>query len=226
MVWQDNEEEFEENRLSDDVVDLLFTIRCKSLPLDHGYSLSQAISEILPWVVEEPQAAIHQIHVAESSHGWQRPDQQDALLLPSRRTRLVIRMPAHRVADCHRLENRSFDIDGHELITESFKTRSLSRLTTLMSRYIITSHEEVDEQFIARMHRVLQGRAIDVKKMLSGLVVRHNGPEGEVITRKLMLAGLTREDSLYLQQQGLGHLQLMGIGVFLPHKGIDAVKPD
>jgi len=226
MVWQENEDGIEAGQVPEDVVDLLFTIRCKSLPLDHGHELSSAVKNIIPWIVEEPQAAIHQIHVAESSHGWQRPDQEHAVLLPSRRTRLILRMPAHRIADCHRLENQSFDIDGHELITESFKTRSLSRLTTLMSRYIITSHDELDEQFITRMHGVLQDRGIEVKKMLSGLISRHDSPEGKIITRKLMLADLSREDSLHLQQHGLGDLQLMGIGVFLPHKGIDAVKPN
>ena len=225
MIWQDNEDDTEEEPVPGDVVDLLFSIRCNSLPLDHGYHLSQAIKDIIPWINEEPQAAVHQIHVAESSHGWQRPDQQDDVLLPSRRTRLILRMPAHRLEDCRLLENQTLDIDGHVLTTKTFKTRSLSQLTTLMARYIITSDEEADDQFIERMHSVLHDQGIAVKKMLSGLTVKHSGSDRQIITRKLMLAGLTREDSLRLQQQGQGNLMLMGIGVFLPHKGIDAVKP-
>ncbi len=225
MVWQENEQDIDENDIPDDVVDLLFSIRCKSLPLDHGLSLSRAVAHVIPWVSDEPQAAIHQIHVAESSHGWQRPDSEAGVLLPSRRTRLILRMPAHRVGDCRQLEHQTFDIDGHDLVTESFKTRPLSRMTTLMARYIDTSIEEADDQFIARMHRILLQQRIAVKKMLSGLDVRHSGPEGTILTRKLMLAGLTQEDSLRLQQQGPGYLMLMGIGIFLPHKGIDAVKP-
>ena len=224
MVWQENEQDTEEDDIPGDVVDLLFSIRCKSLPLDHGLSLSRAVAQVIPWVSNEPQTAIHQIHVAESSHGWQRPDSEAGVLLPSRRTRLILRMPAHRVADCRQLENQALNIDGHELVTESFKTRLLSRHTTLMARYIMTSGEEADDEFIARMHSVLQEQGITVKKMLSGLTVKHSGPEGQLITRKLMLAELTREDSLHLQQQGLENLMLMGIGIFLPHKGIDAVK--
>jgi CRISPR/Cas system CSM-associated protein Csm4 (group 5 of RAMP superfamily) len=41
-----------------------------------------------------------------------------------------------------------------------------------------------------------------------------------------MLADLKPEESLRLQQQGLGPHRLMGCGIFIPHKGIDAVhKP-
>ena len=225
MVWQESEDDSENNQVPDNVVDLLFSIHCKSLPLDHGHSLSLAIQNIMPWISNEPQAAIHQIHVAESSHGWHRPDGDSAILLPSRRTRLILRMPVHRIADCRQLEGEKLDIEGHELIVKACKTRPLSRLTTLMSRYITTSREEADEQFTARLLGHLQEQGIVVKKMLSGLMVAHNGPEGEIVTRKLMLAGLNREHSLHLQQHGLGNLMLMGIGVFLPHKGIDAVNP-
>jgi hypothetical protein len=39
-----------------------------------------------------------------------------------------------------------------------------------------------------------------------------------------MLADLTAEESVRLQEQGLGPLRQMGCGIFIPHKGIDAVK--
>ena len=49
-------------------------------------------------------------------------------------------------------------------------------------------------------------------------------PEVSLLTRSLMLADLTLEESLRLQQQGLGTHRHMGCGIFIPHKGIDAVK--
>jgi CRISPR/Cas system CSM-associated protein Csm4 (group 5 of RAMP superfamily) len=39
-----------------------------------------------------------------------------------------------------------------------------------------------------------------------------------------MLASLTPDESLRLQQHGLGPHRTMGCGIFIPHKGIDAVK--
>ena len=38
-----------------------------------------------------------------------------------------------------------------------------------------------------------------------------------------MIDGLSVEDSLRLQREGLGPGRMLGFGVFLPHKGIDAV---
>jgi len=222
MYWQDDDsrDDFE---VPEDVVDLLFSIRCKSLPVDHGHSLAQAISHCLPWITNEPQAAIHQIHVAESSHGWQRPE--DDLLLPSRRTKLVLRMPSHRLNDSSVLIDQTLDIGGHSLKVEAFKLRSLSKLTTIFARYIETSDTEPDEEFMHRMQVLLKKQRINAKKMMSGRVVKHMTSQGPLVTRKLMLSGLSVEDSLTLQQCGLGDKMLMGVGIFLPHKGIDAVNP-
>ena len=222
MYWQDdsNEEDFE---VPLDVVDLLFSIRCKSLPVDHGFILAQAIGHCLPWIADESQAGIHQIHVAESSHGWQRPE--DDLLLPSRRTKLALRIPSHRLDDCRVLVDQILDIDGHELKVETCKVRPLSKLTTLFARYIESPDNEDDSAFMHRIQTSLGKHRINVKKMMSGRVVRHSTSEGMLSTRKLMLSGLSVEDSLYLQQWGLSDKMLMGIGIFLPHKGIDAVNP-
>ncbi|MCP4488644.1 MAG: type I-MYXAN CRISPR-associated protein Cas6/Cmx6 [Gammaproteobacteria bacterium] len=224
MHWQDDGEQ-DNVSMPDGVVDLMFSIRCKSLPLDHGYALQKSVSEKLCWIKHEPQAAIHQIHVAESAHGWQRPQGKDSVLLPSKRSKLILRMPMHRLADCNALCDQILDIDGHSLHTESFKSRPLSTLTTIFARYIETQTNEEDDEFIQRMLGLLQAQGIVVKKMMSGMVAWHNSDSGEILTRKLMLSGLSVEDSLRLQQCGLGRRMQMGIGIFLPHKGIDAFKP-
>ena len=43
--------------------------------------------------------------------------------------------------------------------------------------------------------------------------------------RSLMLAGLTPEQSLALQQHGLGAERKLGCGVFIPHKDIGDLRP-
>ena len=225
MYWQDTEEDANAHDDTDDVVDLLFRIRCRTIPIDHGEALKQAICQKLDWLQNEPQAGIHQIHVAESAHGWQRPDDEGGFLLPSRRTRLVLRMPSHRIEDCHSLVDRQLDIEGHSLEVGEFSTRPLSKLTTIFARYIESDVNEDDEAFIERMLQWLRGQGIQVKKMMSGLQVQHQAGGDCITTRKLMLSGLSIGDSLRLQQTGIGNNMLMGIGIFLPHKGIDAVKP-
>ena len=60
----------------DEIVDAVFAIECRSLPVDHAYALSTAIQEALPWFADEPQAALHTVHGAASGAGWQRPEQR------------------------------------------------------------------------------------------------------------------------------------------------------
>jgi len=65
---------------------------------------------------------------------------------------------------------------------------------------------------------------IRVRKAVCGRTNRLATPEGLISTRSLMLAGLTQDESIRLQQRGLGHHPLLGCGIFIPHKGIDSVK--
>ena len=224
MYWQENEDDPENFQISKDVVDLVFAIKCKTLPLDHGNSLKQAVVQHIPWLVDEPLAAIHQIHMAESSNGWNRPQNPSTeLLWPSRRTKLVLRMPQYRVEDCQIICGQTLDIEGHELTIGPSKQKFLSKLTTIFARYVDTLGNDQDQEFIENMADILQQRNIRVKKMMSGLLTRHRTDEGVLLTRKLMLSGLSIEDSIRLQHQGIGDKGLMGVGIFLPHKGIDAV---
>ena len=48
MLWQ-TEPPQEEAIISKTVVDLVFDIDCRCLPVEHAYALSQAIPKALPW---------------------------------------------------------------------------------------------------------------------------------------------------------------------------------
>ncbi len=51
-------------------------------------------------------------------------------------------------------------------------------------------------------------------------------PDGPVHTRSLMVADLSPDQSVHLQQIGLGPGRNFGCGLFVPHKGIKPVKAD
>ena len=225
MFWQEDDDTSDVEQLNDDVQDLLFSIDCKTLPLDHGFTLSQQIRQYLPWIADESRAAIHQIHVAESANGWMRPDdpEQDVLCV-SRRTKMTIRLPQSRLEDAQALVGKTLDINGHSLKVGDFHTRKLSRLTTIFARYMDTGGIEDEPEFLNNMAKQLQQLDIRVKKMMSGKLQQHQSPDGPILTRKLMISDLEVAQSLMLQEQGMGDRQLMGIGIFIPHKGIDAVN--
>ena len=223
MYWQDQDKEKQEYTVPDDIVDLSFKVQCKQLPLDHAFALSQVIQKELPWFAEEKLAGIHLIHGAESGNGWIRPQEPDAMLSLSRRTRFMLRIPKHRVQETAELANKTLDIVGNECILSNPHEKSLSSLTTIFARYIITDDIEDEEAFLNQAAAELKKQGIKIKKMMSGLAHVLRMPGHNLLTRSLMLDGLEIEESVYLQQHGLGEGRKVGCGLFLPHKGIDAV---
>lgn len=224
MFWQEAKEN-EHYIVPDDIVDVVFSIRCRSLPVDHSYSLSQAIAAALPWFADEEHAGLHTIHVAESGNGWMRPDDPNALLHLSRRTRLMLRLPKRRVEDAARLTGQTLDVGGNAMQVEKAVVKPLSAITTLFSRYII-SDEGLDEMaFMREAQSLLADMDIKPKKMLCGMERVIVTPERKIHTRSLMLADLGVEESVRLQQRGLGPGRTLGCGLFLPHKDINEVRP-
>ena len=59
--------------------------------------------------------------------------------------------------------------------------------------------------------------------MMSGRTTTLSFPQGPISTRSLMVDGIEAAESVRLQQQGIGDGRHYGCGLFLPHKGIDAV---
>jgi CRISPR-associated protein Cas6 len=224
MFWEEDNAN-QRPELPDDVVDLLFSIDCRELPVDHAYSLSRAIRDELPWLEDEARAAVHTIHVAGSQNGWERPAHDgDQLLILSRRTKLTLRVPVERLEDAARLTDRKLDLGGFPLKIGKSKTRPLTKQGTLFSRYVVCQAGEEEHDFLRRMATELAAMGIPMKKALCGKETALRTPDGLVHTRSLLLANLSLEHALLLQRLGLGPHRLMGCGIFLPHKGIDPVK--
>jgi CRISPR-associated protein Cas6 len=227
MFWQE-EENKQEYQVPDDVQDLLFDIQCRELPVHHIRALSTALLEQLPWLADEPQAAIHEIHVAGSQNGWERPDPElGQKLILSRRTKLTLRLPKHRTEQAQdALNGVTLDIDGHPMTIGKAKTKALSKSGTIFARNLALEAGEAEDEmvFLQRMVAELRQRDIKVKKAMPGKTVIIHTVDGPLATRSLMVADLSTDESVALQQEAIGNHRLLGCGIFIPHKGIDAVK--
>lgn len=224
MYWQETKRN-ERYIVPDDIVDVVFSIQCHSLPVDHAYALSQAVTQALPWFAAEESAGLHTIHVADSGNGWMRPDRADALLHLSRRTKLVLRLPRHRVEDAGKLIGQTLDISGNPMQVDKAAIKPLSPITTLFSRYVVIQDGVDENGFLQDVMTRLTGMDIRPKKLLCGLERDIAAPDRIIRTRSLMLAELTVEESVKLQQQGLGADRKLGCGLFIPHKDIKDVQP-
>lgn len=219
MYWQE-EPQASSTSIPDDVVDVVYSIQCVRLPVDHAQVLSLAIQQQLPWFATEERAALHTIHVAESGNGWVRPED---FIHVSRRTKLTLRVPKHRIEDAQQLSGKALDLGGHPLTVSAAVIRPLSALTTIFARYV-TASEGDEPQFLRDVLAQLKALGVQPKKMLCGMEKSILATGGALRTRSLMLAELSVDESLILQQRGLGLHRKLGCGVFIPHKDIQELK--
>ncbi len=227
MFWEEDKDENTPYVVPDDVVDLVYRIDCRTLPLDHAHALSTAVRERLDWIDREPAAGIHLVHGAESGNGWLRPeDAAHELLHLSKRARMTLRVPRHRIDDARRLTGETLDIAGHALGVGEATVRLFSTLPTQFARYVAAPDGVDDDDETAFLKYVvaeLDTLDIRVRKILCGRAHSFALPDRTLFCRSVMLADLDAAQAIRVQQQGIGDRQRYGCGLFIPHKGIRAV---
>lgn len=227
MFWEEKKDENAAFTVPDDVVDMVYNIRCRSVPLDHAFSFSQAVCTALDWMEDEALAGVHLIHGAESGNGWMRPeDSKNQLLHLSRRSRMMLRVPKHRIEAAQSLTGKTLDIEGHKLEVCDAHVKLFSTQSTQFARYVVVPagiDRDDENAFMAYGAEQLRDLGIRVRKLLCGRTHSIHHPDGDLFTRSMMLADLEVEEAVTLQQQGIGTHKNLGCGLFIPHKGIKAV---
>jgi CRISPR-associated protein Cas6 len=220
-MWIEDEDS-NVKRITDDVIDLNFSINCKALPLDHAQALNDVMLDILPWLKDEAHVGVHLVHGAESGNGWQRPE--EGLLYLSKRTKFSLRLPQSRLEEVKEtLIGQTLDIMGYPMLMGKTTQKLLSDADVLFSRYIVTPENTSEDDFVKQMVMQMRDIGINCRKVMPGRSHRFNMASGTVFTRSLMVADLLLDDAIQLQQQGLGKGRLHGCGLFVAHKGIKAV---
>ncbi|MHB8551490.1 MAG: type I-MYXAN CRISPR-associated protein Cas6/Cmx6, partial [Acidiferrobacterales bacterium] len=181
--------------ISDDVVDVVFAMSCRCLPVDHAHALRQALHEALPWLGDDERAGIHPVHGAESGNGWMRPDNPADLLYLSRRAKLALRLPGHQVGHAGALSGRVIDVGGYPLTVGASTVRRLSPITTIFARHVVIGDEADERAFLAETVKRLGAMDVHPKKFLCGMEKIIATPDGGMRTRSLMLADLTVDES-------------------------------
>ncbi len=224
LYWEEDEETPESGEPENEVVDIVYRLNCKTLPVDHAQALADALHQALPWLGDEEGVGIHSIHIAESGNGWYRPE--GGLLQLSKRTRLTLRIPDHRLEDARALHGQQLDVGGYPLGIGDSNVKKLSKLTTLFSRYMVADNVDDEAAYMEAIYKQLVDKGIKPKKMMAGKKHSIASADGVLESRMLMLAELELDASLRLQREGLGPGRKLGCGIFIPHKGIEAVNKE
>lgn len=220
MLW--DEETKPEYTVSDDVVDLFYKINCKQIPTTHAFELAEALYAALPWLKDEPNVGIHQIHGATSGNGWERPPDGELIHL-SKRSKMSLRVPKHRIDDAMKLTGQTLDIAGCSVEVGPAISKMMHPLPTIFSRYVVVPEGMDETRFIQWVADELAKRDIQIHKLLCGITHELKLPEGVYETRSVMIADLDQETSVDLQENGVGPFRHYGCGIFMPQKGIRAV---
>ena len=225
MFWND-EETINSYTVPDKVIDVSFKVKCKQIKLDHAWSLTNAIESILPSIKNEPQLSIQHIYIPQSGNGWTRSDDFDSEVIQlSRRTRVKIRIPTNRLDEILSLSGKTILVDGEALTFGQAEEFFLSTITTIISRHVYIPHtEDSEEEFLRLAQQQIQSMGIKVRKMLCGKSHKLKTPTGLIMTRSLMITDITPEESVLLQEHGIGEYYHYGCGVFIPQKAITAVN--
>ena len=223
--WNDSEDtEDKQLRVPDAIADLSFRIECRGgLVVDHAYALYGEISRVLPWFETEPDVALHTLHGAESGNGWLRPYKADELLHLSKRTRLRLRLSKSRFEDAKHLVGQTLNIGDCTININRPTIRALSTQTTLLTRALVAENTQSENEFLHQATEMLNAKGIHPQRMMGGRQHAIKTADKTLYTRSLMIVDLAFDESIRLQQNGLGEHQKLGCGIFLPHKSIDAV---
>ena len=221
--WQGEDDTHVPYQVPDDVVDLVFRLRGSSIPVDHAVSLNEQLSNILPKDVMKT-TGVHPVRVAESGNGWQRPSGADTQIHLSRRTKLVLRAQAKHLSALRKLSGSTIHLGENSLTIGDCKIRKFSTLPTLFSHGVASAEDLDESEFIEWAATNLQSIGIRVRKLLCGTSHTLNTEAESILIRSLMVADLKPDESIRLQQTGLGSLHELGCGIFIPHKGIDPIQ--
>ena len=196
----------------DTVVEAVFPLVGKALPRDHAQALLHALAEQLPWLLDDVGVGIHPLKLVSGL---------ESVALLSQRTRLILRVPAKRLDELKALVGVQLDVTGQALRLGAVRLRALQPLATLYAYRVAASGAD-ESAFMQAMEAELAGLAIAGERVCGKRQsLRVDGLE--TTTFSMMLHGLVPEQSLCLQQHGLGPHRLLGCGLFVPHKSAAAV---
>lgn len=199
------------------MIDLSFLLMASGdIPADHGYHLYAAVSRLLPSIHGPNGIGIHPIR---------------GRLIADRRmqlcefSRLTIRVASERIADLLPLAGKQINIAGRLIRVGVPQVYALVAATALRSRLVTikvsgdrnTTRPPDEAAFLAAARRQLDALDVSRKAMLtSGKRRTLRIRDKEIVGYEMLASELTAQESIAIQESGLGGRHHMGCGIFVP----------
>ncbi|MCX8113740.1 MAG: type I-MYXAN CRISPR-associated protein Cas6/Cmx6 [Burkholderiaceae bacterium] len=192
-------------------VDFAYAVSGDRIGRDYARGLYRALTAALPWLDDEPLAGVHPMRgLTPCADG----------LLVGGRTRLMLRAPVCRTAECERLQGSQIEVPA-PLTLGRVSVRELLAYPVLHAKLVVTGAED-EADFIADVERGMAELNVDGEMIVGRRAELQVGAD-RLVGFSLMLHGLSPAASLHVQEHGLGLHRKLGCGLFVPHKSIAAV---
>ena len=187
-------------------IDLAFRLIGVKIPVDHGYALYAALNRIVPELHGAKVVGVQPIHGVYVGNG-------QLQLFDS--SRLVLRLPDEELRPYLKLAGKRLKVDGHPLSVGVPAVRRLLPAARLRSRIVTIKGFLEEKNFLEALQRQLWSLGVTCETLL-GRRRTIRVKEKQVVGFEVMVTELTAEDSVKLQENGLGGRRKMGCGVFVP----------
>ena len=204
-------------------LDIFFRVIGTEVPTDHGYALFGALSRVLEtendhWMHGNPHIGLHTIRGVLLGNGRRR-------IGPN--ARLGLRLPSNLLPRALKLAGKSLDLDGCKLRIGVSETRALVPSPALHCRVVTTKNGDDPARFDAEITRQLatldiRGRVLRVPQSAQPRTSRDPSrrvarvKDKQIVGYAMLATELTAEESIRLQERGLGGRRRIGCGVFVP----------
>ncbi|HLN30232.1 MAG TPA: type I-MYXAN CRISPR-associated protein Cas6/Cmx6 [Gemmataceae bacterium] len=201
------------------MLDLHFPVLGSSLSVDHGYDLYGALARLVPQLHEAAcKIRVGPIRGSYAGNG--------SLTLDSRFSRLRLRLAAEEIPLVLQLAGKAIDVGGHRLRLGVPQVRNLIPAPNLVARLVTIKGFTEPGPFLEAVGRQLAKLEIAGQPGIPQLTegARAGQPRRHVLRVKdkrvvgfpVIVSGLSAEESVNLQENGLGGRSRMGCGFFLP----------
>ena len=201
------------------VIDLAFELRGTTIPLDYGYGLFSALCRVVPRLHGDRRVGVHPIR-------GMRLGPRRLTLVPQSRLRL--RLPSEEIAPYLALAGSTLELDGDQLAVGIPRVEPLRSSPDLTSRLVTIGHLTEPDAVLESLGRQLSGLGVAAGPSFapsphpdrlgepSRRVLRIKGRR--IVGHAVRVLGLSAEESLIVQEHGLGSRRRMGCGVFVPYR--------
>ncbi|CAK8718727.1 CRISPR-associated protein, Cas6-related [Candidatus Electrothrix laxa] len=189
------------------MIDLNFEVEGKTIRVDHGYALFSVVSHCLKKFHEAQDVQLALIRGSYIGNGELR-------LLPG--SCLTLRLSSEKISFYKKkLSGKIFNLDGHRISIGGAACQRLIPAAVLYAHLVTTRNGLDQKRFEAEIRRQLdrqacQGRITVGRRRIFSI------HDKKVVGYSLLVSELTAEESIIIQEEGVGGRRKMGCGFFQP----------